>query len=123
VSSKEHDATIDAYPVPPGREAWRFRVHHAFLTLKLDAERTQGFDGILAGVFRNDELMQTADAIVTEAGFDPECIDSPSCNYTVENMTRLVADLSYDGKQLPEGHCDAVSVGIAFEAVRAALAP
>ncbi len=95
-------------------------LHHAVITVELTPERTQGLNGVIAGLVDTDELVHQFQEFFV-ASFDEQFCEDESFGPTEQSL-RQCSDSLADGTQDPNRTCDAISVGIRFEAVAAHLA-
>ncbi len=79
-------------------EAWRIPIRHARVTMTLSADGQYATNGVIAGVASTEDLV---------AGIEK-----------VAGRT----DILVDGSQDPTKQCDAVSIGIGFDAVKVTAA-
>jgi hypothetical protein len=87
--------------------------HHVVLTMKLDQARTTATSGILSGVIPTADLQHQAQTAV--GTITPSACSGP----TLANLLQQIAqasDIMQDGTQDPTKTCDAISIGLGFEA-------
>jgi hypothetical protein len=95
-------------------------IHDAVISVQLDPTHKHGSKGVIAGVLITEEL--TAQ-IKTNAG----SFDSGLCSGTTLDMIILqitqASDILHDGTQDPSKPCDAISIGLGFDAEIVKLGP
>jgi hypothetical protein len=104
-------------PDPGGELLLRLPIHDPLITMSLDAGRQHGTTGTLAGVIPVDALR--AEVARIYHAIDPACAEK-----TVSSIAAQVeqaADMRLDGSADPAQECDAVSIGVGFEAAAVQL--
>lgn len=94
------------------------RIHEPLVTMTFSADRKSVTRGMIAGVLHSEELVIEYDRIAG-AIFPDQC---GGANFMVlRDQVEGTADIRRDREVAPDKPCDATSIGIAFEAVRAEL--
>jgi hypothetical protein len=114
---------------PPGAFEIRLRLegmhlalplNHAILTMDLAPDRSSASMGVIAGILEVEafieEMRQMAGA------FDPALCEGTTFDSLADQL-RQSADILSDGTQDPAKTCDAISVGMGFEASAVQLGP
>ena len=91
-------------------------VHRAIVTLPLDAARTKGTNGIIAGVLDTEEYLADANAFMKAyaANVLGECPGS-SVSSGILDALRVSSDMMKDGTQSSQT-CDGISIALGFDA-------
>jgi hypothetical protein len=101
-------------PLPDtgGELLLRLPIHDPLITMSLDAGRQHGTTGTLAGVIPVDALK--AEVARLARAIDANC--EPKVVGSIVASVDQAADMRLDGSQDPAQECDAVSIGVGFEA-------
>jgi len=95
-------------------------IHGAIVTMTLDPTHSHATNGTISGVLYTSEMIA---AIKQAAGsFDPTLCSGP----TIDSITAQIAqasDILQNGSQYPTDACDAISIGLGFDAERVQLGP
>lgn len=94
-----------------GGIALSLNINKAVISADLSADRKTGTNGVIAGVLKTSDLLETIGKI--DAAKD--------MMETVAPLLEGAADILSDGTQDPNKTCDAISVGLGFDLVRAQL--
>lgn len=97
----------------------RLTVQHAVITMRLAPDRKTASEGIISGVVTVDELSAYMRRLAYP--FAQTC-EGPLIDATLDTV-RAAADIMSDGGQDPTRICDAVSIGLGFDAVQVELGP
>jgi hypothetical protein len=90
-------------------------IRHAVVTMQLDAARKKATMGTIAGVVVVDELL--VEMTKTMGSFDPSLCDPSSATaQSILAQLSQAADILSDMTQDPAKTCDAISIGIGFDA-------
>lgn len=105
--------------VPMQGEAWRIPIRHARVTMTLSADGQYATNGVIAGVASTEDLVAGIEKV---AGRISTQLCSGSTLDTIKQTIRQASDILVDGSQDPTKQCDAVSIGIGFDAVKVTAA-
>jgi hypothetical protein len=100
--------------IPFGGVPWNLPVRRVRITGTLSADHTHITDGQLSGVIVAEEL-------ITELKLIAGAISQSLCGSAFDGIAqqmRQTQDILADGTQNPAVSCDAISIGLGFEAVR-----
>jgi hypothetical protein len=90
------------------------------LSMKLDPTHTKATSGIISGVLLTSDLEAEIQTIA--GSFDPNLCSGPTIQSILQGIAQA-SDILHDGTQDPTKPCDAISIGLGFEAVREQLGP
>lgn len=95
-------------------------INKAVITMDLDAARAGATNGTIAGLVNTSDLVAEIQEVA--AGFSEEFCD-PESNVleTASRQIEAASDIMSDGSQSPGAPCDAISIGIGFEASKVIL--
>jgi len=93
-------------------------ISNAVLSMKLDADRKGTTNGVIAGVLPVEPLV--AELKKVAGGFSKELCTGSTFESIAESI-RQAADVLEDGSQNPSKECNAISIGLGFEAKAAQL--
>jgi hypothetical protein len=118
VGHADGDIPLALHGLPSSATPVHFVIHHAVVTLTLDASHDGVARGTLAGILSSDLLVVEANRLGRE-------IDLTFCtddyHASIDQIVRSAADILTDGTQDPARTCDGVSIGLGFEAKRVQL--
>ncbi len=103
------------YELPLAGSTWRIPIRHARVTMTVSADGLRAEGGILAGIIPTEELVVE---IAKAAGRMSPQLCGGSTLDTIKQTIRQAADILVDGTQDPSKDCDAISIGIGFEATK-----
>jgi hypothetical protein len=98
---------------------WSLEIHHPVVTMRLDAAHQKATGGILAGVIPTSTLVQPLLNVATAA---EKCGEGDNVEAVV-NQIEQASDILQDGTQDPNKTCDAISIGLGFDALPVQLGP
>jgi len=102
-----------------GNGVWRVPIHLARVIMTVPADGSAANAGTIAGVVPTEELV---DEITKVAGrISPQLCGGSTLN-TIQQTIRQASDILADGTQDPNRDCDAISIGIGFEAKKVTAA-
>ena len=90
-------------------------IHHARLTMDLDAGHQNANTGIIAGVLDTEELVAALDQAF--GSFDPSVCSGPTKD-SIDAQIRQASDILKDTTQNPAKTCDGISIGLGFKAAK-----
>ncbi|MBM4359984.1 MAG: hypothetical protein FJ096_17915 [Deltaproteobacteria bacterium] len=93
-------------------------IANAIITMDLAGDRKAATNGIIAGVIPVEPLIAQLKKIA--GGFSPELCTGSTFESIAESI-RQAADILEDGSQNPSKECNAISIGLGFEAKPAQL--
>jgi hypothetical protein len=93
-------------------------ISNAIISMKLDGDRKGATNGIIAGVLPVEPLV--AELKKVAGGFSKELCTGSTFESIAESI-RQAADVLEDGSQNPSKECNAISIGLGFEAKAAQL--
>jgi hypothetical protein len=93
-------------------------IHSALFTMELSADHAHATKGVLAGTVSVEALTTSMRRAIGMT--DVSLCNSPVADSVVEQI-KQAADIMLDGSQDPTKECDAISIGIGFEAELANL--
>ncbi len=88
-------------------------IEHAIITMELSADRSSGSNGVIAGILEVEPLVEEFRKL---AGSFDESFCGGSTFDALADSIRQAADILSDGSQDPNQTCDAISLGLGFEA-------
>src|SRR5262249_28052402 len=98
----------------------RFPIDAPIVSMRLDPAHGSATGGVIAGTIATDAMLAALHEAAQEA--DPslsECLGPGRLDTQFERAS----DILQDGTQDPARACDGISIGLGFEAVRAAIGP
>jgi len=99
-----------------GGHLFHLRLSAAVVTMRLDAAHESADMGTVSGVVRTEDLV--AELRAYAGGIDPGFCSGPAIDGIVTQVERA-SDILSDGTQDAGSPCDAISVGLGFDAVLA----
>jgi hypothetical protein len=90
------------------------------LAMTLDPTHTKATSGIISGVLLTSDFEAEVQAIA--GAFDPSLCSGPTIQSILQQIAQA-SDILHDGTQDPTKPCDAISIGLGFDAVREQLGP
>jgi len=99
---------------------WRLDIHRPIVTMQLDAAHQKATGGILAGVIPTSALVQPLLDLASAAAM---CGEGNNEIEGVVNAIEQASDILQDGTQDPTKACDAISIGLGFDALPVQLGP
>jgi hypothetical protein len=107
--------TLDAagFPLP-------LVIHAPIVTMELDASHQSAKNGTFAGVLNVTEFVAALKQ--TAGNFDPSLCSGPTIDSIIAQVS-MAADILSDGTQDPSKSCEAISIGLGFDASRVQLGP
>jgi hypothetical protein len=88
-------------------------ISNAVISMDLGADRKSASNGIIAGVLPVEPLINELKKVA--GGFSPELCTGSTFESIAESI-RQAADILEDGSQSPSKECNAISIGLGFEA-------
>jgi hypothetical protein len=107
--------TLDAGPAP-----LRIPIQHIIVDMTLNSSHDAATNGTIAGVIPLDAFIAEIKKMAGE--FDPSLCVGPTID-SIDAQIAQAADIMHDGTQDPTKECDAISIGIGFDARRVQLGP
>ena len=92
----------------------------AIITMTLDEAHKAGTSGVIAGILPTATLIEVLRKVA--GTIDPGLCAGPLID-SIARQLEAASDILVDGTQDPAKDCDGISVGLGFEATRAALGP
>jgi len=93
-------------------------IDHGVITMTVDPMNQSAVSGTIAGVIPTEELIA---AIKLVAGRISTSLCSGSAFDSIAQQIRQASDMIHDGTNIPGVPCDAISIGLGFEARRVQL--
>ena len=90
------------------------------VSLKISVDGKTGSEGTISGVVDTEEMVAS---IEKSAGFISTQLCGGSTLDTIKQVIRQASDILVDGTQDPTKDCNAISIGIGFDAVAVAVGP
>ncbi len=109
VNGARSDVTVSFFF---GDTKWSFTVHHAIVTFEHPSPSQIGL-GTIAGVVGTTELIASLRAI---AGAVSDSLCSASAFDSIAQQIAMASDMRADGTNGPGAACDAISIGLGFDA-------
>jgi hypothetical protein len=91
-------------------------IHHARVTMILDADHNGTQRGIISGILDTEEFVAAINKLM--ASFDPTNCAMTTLVQQIDAVIRQASDIMKDGTQDPSKTCDGVSIGLGFHAAR-----
>lgn len=98
----------------------RLPIKHAVITLELSPDHQSATNGVISGLMATDAFIEALEEIALS--FDPSLGCEPMID-SISEQFKQASDILSTGKQSPITKCDAISVGIGFDAARVTLGP
>jgi len=89
-------------------------IHRPVLVMQLDAAHQSATMGTIAGVINTEAFVQILKQVA--GTFDPSLCSGPTLD-SITAQIRQASDILSDGSQDPTKVCDAISIGVGFDAV------
>ncbi len=96
------------------------RIHHVVITMDLAPDHATATNGTIAGVLDTEEFAQAM--IDVMGAFDPSLCSGSTAD-SITNQLRQASDILADATQDPALECNAISIGIGFNANPILLGP
>ena len=96
-------------------------ISNAVITMELDPDRAGAANGIIAGVLEVEPLISQLREVA--GSISPDLCNDSSTFDSFADQIRQNADIMADGSQDPSKSCEAISIGIGFEAKAVKLGP
>src|SRR5262249_28298109 len=90
-----------------------FTIHNPRFTMQLDALHQKATSGIISGILLTKEV--TTEIQMLAGSFDPTLCSGPIIQSIVVHVEQA-SDILHHGTQDPTPTCDAISIGLGFEA-------
>lgn len=105
--------TVNGYPMPP------VPIEHVQIVMKVASDGSKATQGTLAGVVRTADAAAWTRRWLLAAGSQTLC--NASAADSIVSQVEQASDILADGTNGPGQTCDAISVGLGFEATAVAL--
>jgi len=103
------------FDLPIQGDVWRIPIRLARMTMTVSADNIFAKNGTISGIIPTEELVTGIELV---AGRISTQLCGGSTLDTIKQTIRQASDILVDGTQDPTKNCDAVSIGIGFEAVK-----
>lgn len=93
-------------------------INHAILSMDLNADNTAATKGVIAGILKTDELVTTIKSVAGK--FSASLCEGNTLDGVLEQLAGA-SDILSDATQDPNKECDAISIGLGFDAGKVLL--